>query len=185
MRVIILGRPGTGKTTLVKLLVEHFPGFFQGFYTEEIRRGTQRFGFRIVTLSGKLGMLAAKEGNSLFRVGSYRVFVEEFERLVLPELEEALKRRIPILVDEIGKMELYSPRFAEFIETIWKEALFVLATSCLPELPQVKELLRKGTAERLFLSQSNREEIFRVLLGRVESFKKEGGTDSPFHRSTN
>ncbi|MGQ9622732.1 MAG: nucleoside-triphosphatase [Candidatus Caldatribacteriaceae bacterium] len=185
MRVIVLGRPGTGKTTLVKLLVEHFPGFFRGFYTEEIRRGAQRFGFRIVTLSGKLGMLAAKEGNSSFRVGSYRVFVEEFERLVLPELEEALKRRIPIVVDEIGKMELYSLRFAELIETIWKEAPLVLATSCLPELPQVKELLRKGMTERLFLNQGNREEIFRVLLERVESLKKEGGTGPSSHRSTN
>lgn len=172
MRVIVLGRPGTGKTTLVKLLVGRFPGFFQGFYTEEIRHGTQRSGFRIITLSGKLGTLAAKEGNSPFRIGSYRVFVEEFERLVLPELEEALKHKAPILLDEIGKMELYSLRFAELTETIWKEALFVLATSCLPELLQVKELLRKGVTERLLLNQSNREEVFRALLRRVESFKR-------------
>jgi hypothetical protein len=103
IRLVILGRPGVGKTTLVKRVAEHFPGLFHGFYTEEIREGRIRTGFRIVTLSGKRGVLATKGGASPLRVGAYAVFVEDFERLVLPELENALKQKVPLLVDEIVK----------------------------------------------------------------------------------
>lgn len=121
IRLVILGRPGVGKTTLVKRVAEHFPGLFHGFYTEEIREGRIRTGFRIVTLSGKRGVLATKGGASPLRVGTYAVFVEDFERLVLPELENALKQRAPLLVDEIGKMELSSQNFRKLLDILWKE----------------------------------------------------------------
>jgi len=67
-RLVILGRPGVGKTTLVKRVAEHFPGLFRGFYTEEIREGRVRTGFWIVTLSGKRSVLAAK-GRDLTSAG--------------------------------------------------------------------------------------------------------------------
>ena len=169
-RLVILGRPGVGKTTLVKRVAEHFPGLFRGFYTEEIREGRVRTGFWIVTLSGKRSVLAAKGGTSPLRVGEYAVFVEDFERLVLPELEDALEQRAALLVDEIGKMELFSRNFRKLLDTLWKEAELLLATSRFPEIPEVQELFARPGTMRFLLTPGNREEVFtrvRELIGEL------------------
>ncbi|MGQ9474415.1 MAG: nucleoside-triphosphatase, partial [Candidatus Caldatribacteriaceae bacterium] len=46
---MVLGRPGAGKTTLVRKVIEAFPGCFRGFYTCEIRKQGERVGFAIPT----------------------------------------------------------------------------------------------------------------------------------------
>jgi nucleoside-triphosphatase len=173
-RLVILGRPGVGKTTLVKRVAEHFPGLFHGFYTEEIREGRIRTGFRIVTLSGKRGVLATKGGASPLRVGTYAVFVEDFERLVLPELENALKQKVPLLVDEIGEMELSSQNFRKLLDILWKEAAFLLATSRFPGIPEVQELFAQPGTLRFFLTPKNREEVLTRVRELVGAFTKGG-----------
>lgn len=68
--ILITGKPRTGKTTLVKRLVESLRRVRAGgFYTEEITRNNIRQGFKIVTLDGKEGILAKKGMPSPFPVG--------------------------------------------------------------------------------------------------------------------
>jgi nucleoside-triphosphatase len=45
VNLLITGRPGCGKTTLVKRLCGKIASKAAGFYTEEIRRGAHRRGF--------------------------------------------------------------------------------------------------------------------------------------------
>ena len=52
-KVLLTGRPGCGKTTLIKRVVNNLPRRAGGFYTEEIRDGGMRAGFKIVTLDGE------------------------------------------------------------------------------------------------------------------------------------
>ena len=58
--LLITGRPGVGKTTLIKRLIPALPPA-GGFYTEEIRSCGERVGFKIVTLAGEEGILAQKD----------------------------------------------------------------------------------------------------------------------------
>ncbi len=52
--ILISGRLGTGKSTLIKRILEHIPpGAASGFLTEEIRDGYQKVGSRIVTTDGR------------------------------------------------------------------------------------------------------------------------------------
>lgn len=171
-RIVVLGRPGVGKTTLVRRVSEHFPGFFRGFYTEEIREKNIRTGFRIVTLSGKEGILALRGASSPFRVGTYAVFLEEFEKVALPELEEATRLSVPCLVDELGKMEFFSQRFTEVLKPLWERVPLLLATTRFPEIPQVREFLKE--AHRFLLTPQNREAVFSEVIHTIEALMKEG-----------
>src|SRR5947207_13000927 len=57
-KVLLTGRPGCGKTTLIKRVVNELALPAGGFYTEEIREHGQRFGFKIITLDGKEAVFA-------------------------------------------------------------------------------------------------------------------------------
>src|SRR6266480_93311 len=51
-KVLLTGRPGCGKTTLIKRVVNELAQPAGGFYTEEIRERGERVGFKIITLDG-------------------------------------------------------------------------------------------------------------------------------------
>src|SRR5436189_6277630 len=56
--ILLTGRPGCGKTTLIKRVVEELALPAGGFYTEEIRQGRERVGFKIITLSSNEAVVA-------------------------------------------------------------------------------------------------------------------------------
>jgi nucleoside-triphosphatase len=113
--LLITGRPGAGKTTLAMKVIEASGLSPGGFYTEEIRVAGDRKGFKIKTFGGREGTLAHVEHKDGPRVGKYSVDVESFESIALPELETALQGSQLIVIDEIGKMELFSQRFKELV----------------------------------------------------------------------
>lgn len=116
--ILLTGKPGVGKTTVIKKIVPLLGVDAGGFYTEEIRVMDRRMGFRIVTLDGKDGILAHVDCNSNYKVGKYRVDLDSFESVAIPTLEKAIKDKAIIVIDEIGKMELFSMKFKELVSNI-------------------------------------------------------------------
>ncbi len=111
--ILLTGRPGVGKTTVIMRLADRLTDRqVSGFYTDEIREGVKRLGFRATTLAGGTCVLAHVDIRSRQRVGRYGVDVGAFEQLVLPELRRRCK---VVLIDEIGKMECFSSPFVELI----------------------------------------------------------------------
>jgi nucleoside-triphosphatase len=68
---LLTGKPGTGKTSLIKQAIAGMQGKAGGFYTEEIRSGGVRQGFRLVTLDVEEAILAHLDIRSQHRVGKY------------------------------------------------------------------------------------------------------------------
>jgi nucleoside-triphosphatase len=167
MNVLITGRPGVGKTTLVQRVVSRLGVRPRGFTTEEIRVGGVRKGFRIRIFGGKEGVLAHVGLASPYRVGRYGVDLRAFEEIALPELEEALEEGAFLVIDEIGTMELFSRRFRDLV-------LRALDTPA-PLLGVLKERgdgflrsIREREDVRLFtLTTENREEVEEAVLGEV------------------
>ena len=96
-RILLTGPPGCGKTTVAGKVADILRNGASGFYTEEIRDAKkQRTGFRVVTLDGKRGELADKFSVHGPRVGSYRVNVESFERVALPQAGYPVLATIPL-----------------------------------------------------------------------------------------
>ena len=118
MKLLLTGPPGVGKTTVIQTVLSGIEIRAGGFYTQEMRRGGRRVGFSLKTLDGAEGVLAHIDYPRRYRVGRYGVDLNRFEAVALPALERALGEKELIVIDEIGKMELFSERFQEMVEHI-------------------------------------------------------------------
>ncbi|MCX7703488.1 MAG: nucleoside-triphosphatase [Planctomycetota bacterium] len=171
-RLLVTGRPGCGKTTLVKALLKRFPNRFCGFYTEEVREGDLRSGFTVADVRGLQRLLFASVSFSKAkkRVSKYGVDVAAFETVALKEMERSLEEKTPLVIDEIGKMELFSERFRNLLEQVFSSPLFVVATVHSHPHPFTDALKRRSDVELLFLDRSNFDETLSKLTFCTASF---------------
>lgn len=107
----LTGTPGIGKTTVIQRAAEALSGRrLGGFYTEEIRRGGVRQGFRLESFRGGSAVMAHVELPKRYRVGRYGVDVTAIDELSSTALATEPPADV-YLVDEVGKMECLSRRF--------------------------------------------------------------------------
>ena len=113
--LLLTGRPGIGKTTMIKAVAELLGERAGGFYTEEIRGPGARKGFRLVTLDGQEAVMAHVNlrGRGRPRVSRYGVDVKTIERVGVTAIRRAMQEGQIVVVDEIGKMELFCGPFKE------------------------------------------------------------------------
>jgi len=126
--ILICGPPGVGKTTLVKKILENINLRAGGFYTEEIRENNRRVGFKIISLDNQEGILAHISIKNSRRVGRYGVNIYDLENIGVKSLSQALRDDDLIIIDEIGKMEIFSDKFKDKILDCLNSEKFVLAT---------------------------------------------------------
>lgn len=115
--LLLTGRPGVGKTTVVERVVKNLSMPAGGFYTREIREGRRRVGFRLATWDGKSGIMSHVRFDTPYRVGKYGVDIRVIDKIGVPAIQEAMTSGNIIVIDELGRMELFSETFQE---TVWK-----------------------------------------------------------------
>jgi nucleoside-triphosphatase len=164
-RVFLLtGQPGTGKTAIIKEVLARIKVKGGGFYTEEIRAGGIRQGFRIVTLDGQEATLAHVDISSPYQVSKYKVDMDALNRVGVSALRQALKESDLIVIDEIGKMELLSPRFREAVTQAINSGKKVLGTIMLNPHPFADEIKRHTEVEVLVVTKDNHSEVMKKVL---------------------
>ena len=169
IRVLLEGRPGSGKTTVARRLVQQLRAAgvpTAGFTTEEIRDGTRRVGFRVEAVAGPRGTLAHVTFSGPPRVGKYGVDLGAFERIALPALEPPGVRGV-IVVDELGKMELASDRFRQAVEAVFDGGAAVVATVHAFRHPLTDALKARPDIEILRITSGNRDSLPGDLLARL------------------
>ncbi|MCD6363433.1 MAG: NTPase [Synergistetes bacterium] len=160
--LILTGPPGVGKTTLLKKLMEGVSDA-RGFFTEEIREGGRRRGFKLITLSGRECVLAHESLSSPYRVGKYGVNLSDFEKIGVGEIEKGLSEGASIIViDEIGKMELFSRRFEKALLKAL-DSLRVVATMGRINHPVVKRIRARKDVEIIEVRLDNRSILAHQL----------------------
>ncbi|MFH1482735.1 MAG: nucleoside-triphosphatase [Chloroflexota bacterium] len=162
---LLTGGPGSGKTTLIKEALASYSGGAGGFYTEEIRAGGVRQGFRLVTLEGETAVLAHVDFPGPFRVGKYGVDVAALERVGVKALRKALEEKRLVVVDEIGKMELFSTAFQEAVARALEMGR-VLGTIMLAPHPVADRIKALPQVRVLLLTRSN----FQACLQEVRAW---------------
>ena len=162
--LLLTGRPGVGKTTLLRELVARYRGPAGGFYTEEVRERGTRLGFDMVTLGGRRVALARIGFRGEHRVSKYGVDVEALERVGVEALREALQRDALVVVDEIGKMELFSPEFRDIVTEALEGGRRVLGTILWGSHPWADGLKRDPRVAVVEVTRENHQEVKRKVL---------------------
>jgi nucleoside-triphosphatase THEP1 len=161
---LLTGRPGTGKTSLIKQVAAQMKGRAGGFYTEEIRTRGTREGFRLVTLDGEEVILAHVNIHSQYRVGKYGVDIDGLERIGVPALHKAARYCDLVVIDEIGKMELFSANFREAVARVIDSGKRVLGTIMLNSNPWADAIKRQPQVNLLTVSRDNYHQVLEGLL---------------------
>ena len=162
--ILLAGRPGVGKTTVIKRVVDRLGGEAGGFYTEEIRQGGRRLGFKIITLEGEEGVLAHVDIKGAPRVSKYGVNVKDLEEVGVAALRRAIEEQRYVVIDEIGKMELYSQEFRRAVVEALESEKVVLGTVMGGPHPWVDTLKARPQVTVLTVTQGNREGMARRIL---------------------
>ncbi len=156
-----------GKTTLLLKVAQRLNAVrVGGFFTREIREAGGRVGFRVETFSGLSGTLAHVSCQQGPQVGRYRVNVEAFERIGVAGLENAVQEAGVILMDEIGKMELFSGRFQKAVVSALDSDKPVLATVMAQLDPFVDALKARADVQVVEVTSNNREHLAEELSAR-------------------
>ena len=147
----LVGANGAGKSTLIKTIATLvLPD-----------KGT-------ITLDGEEGILAHIDIQSPYRVGKYGVDIEKFEQVGVVSLEKAAMESHLVVIDEIGKMELFSPRFKEVVLKIISSGRMILGTVMLAPHPWADSLKEHPQVNLVSITRANHQEVLqdlRVWLG--------------------
>ena len=160
---LLTGRPGTGKTSLIKQAVAGIKGQVGGFYTEEIRSQGVREGFRLVTLDGKSAVLAHIDIKSPYRVSKYGVDTDSLDRVGVAALNEAARQSELVVIDEIGKMELFSDSFREAVSQIIASGQRVLGTIMLNPNPHADAIKHRPEVHLITVTRDNHHQVLEEL----------------------
>ena len=161
-KFLITGRPGAGKTTLVKKVARMLKPFHPvGFYTEEIREQGERVGFQLVSLDGQIRVMSHIDIQSPFRVGKYGVDVEGFERFLASLTFTAASRMV---IDEIGMMECLSEQFQRLVTEILDRDMTCVATICTAWNGFIEGIKQKPDVTLFTIDHGNRDSLATVVL---------------------
>lgn len=169
--LLLIGRPGIGKTTVIKKVAESLRDRAGGFYTEEIRGSDgRRKGFRLVTLEGEETTMAHVNlrGEGRPRVSRYGVDVEAIEQVGVAALYEAMEAGRLVVIDEIGKMELFCEPFKEAVLQAVDGPYSVIATAMRGSHPWVDALRAKPQIVVGEVTRGNRDQLPERIVERLK-----------------
>jgi len=166
--ILITGAPRIGKTTLIKEVIKKIAKEnLCGFYTEEIREKDKRVGFVIKGIGNAEGILAHIDTKSNYKVGKYRVKIEDLEKIGVKEIEKGNKL---IIIDEIGKMELFSKRFKHAVTSALNSKSMVVGTIGMIEDKFIKEIRNRPDTTILTLTKENYQRLKEAIAKEIGKF---------------
>jgi nucleoside-triphosphatase len=166
---LLTGSPGTGKTTVIRQVIAGSEFKAGGFYTEEIRSGGTRQGFRIITLDGQDAVLAHVDSHSRYRVSKYGVDIQNLDSIGVAAINQAIEISDLIVIDEIGKMELFSPHFRQAVLKAIDSGKKVLGTVMLNPHHFADNIKHHPEVKVIQLTRANHDEVLREILDWIKS----------------
>jgi nucleoside-triphosphatase len=124
-------------------------------------------GFELCTFDDSTGLLAHVDFRSRFRVGRYGVDINPLEELGIRAIVKGIERGSLIIIDEIGRMELYSTRFQEIVLRALDADARLLATVGPQPLPFLQAVKSRVDCETLQLTEVNRDRIAADIVSRL------------------
>jgi nucleoside-triphosphatase len=173
---LLTGSTGTGKTTIVKEALRRTKAKAGGFYTEEIRISGTRQGFKIVTLDGHEAILAHIDTSSPCHVSKYGVDIHNLDNIGVNAVFKAIRESTLIIIDEIGKMELFSACFKEAVLKAIDSGKKVLATIMLNSHPFADGIKRHPRVTLIQVNRVNNEMVLQEIIKWIKTTADENNS---------
>jgi nucleoside-triphosphatase len=158
-KFLLTGRPGCGKTTLIKRVLNELTLPAGGFYTQEIRKGSQRVGFKLVTLEGQEALLAHVDFETPQRVGRYGVDLSALDTIGAEAIRAAVCKRQIVVIDEIGPMEIRSATFCNVVTEALDSRAPIFATITGRSLPFTDAIKKRSDLIIITVRPNNRDQL--------------------------
>jgi nucleoside-triphosphatase len=163
--ILLTGHPGCGKTTLVRRVVARVQGPVGGFYTQEIREGGVRQGFKMVTFDGQEGVLAHVNIQSARRIGRYGVDLDALDTVGVASLRRAVEQGGLVVIDEIGPMEIFSQAFRQAVIDALASDSLVFGTIVRRSKPFSDQIKARPDVRVIEVTPANRDDLLENILG--------------------
>jgi nucleoside-triphosphatase len=165
-KLLIEGAYGAGKSKLMDRVITRLGGKLKigGFYTRDIFENGEKVGVRIITVDKKEGLLAHKNSDSRVKVNGLGVNLEDIANIAVPAIERAIHEGGVVMIDEIGRMELYSKRFREAVELAMDSDNPVIATVQTEGAAYAAGLKERPSIRVLHLDLTNRDDVLDMAV---------------------
>jgi len=176
--LLLTGHPQCGKTTIIRKITSELGVQAGGFFTEEIFGPGGRQGFKLFTLEGRHAILAHKDlrGDKVPRVGRYGVNLDVLEQTGISALQAAAAAGKVVIIDEIGKMELLSPRFRDAVLQLIFSPAIIIGTIVYKPQPQADLFKQLAQVTLWEVNQRNRDLLPQMALEWLAGQTKQGRT---------
>ncbi len=162
--VALTGYAGVGKTTLIRDIARQLVDYDPiGFYTSEIREKGVRKGFELNSLDGVRTVFAHVDKSVGTRVGRYGVDIGTFETFLDRLRLEQVERKL-VIIDEIGRMECFSPKFVSLVARLLDSDRVVLTTVAMRGSGLIRKIKRRDDTVLFELTIVNRGRLRDEIL---------------------
>jgi len=146
-----------------------------GFFTGEIREHGMRAGFTIEAIRSwdqgaqdnsekkYQAVMAHVNSRSPYKVGRYGVNISAIDEVGVTALREGMKRSKIIIIDEIGRMEMYSSLFQKEVENVLDCSLPVLGVIQMKRNPFLNRIRKRDDVTVIQVTPDNRDELPKRL----------------------
>lgn len=173
MKILLTGRPRSGKTTLLQALIKDVPAK-QGLVAAEVRKDGERIGFDLQDNQGRIAPLARIDTPTEHTVGRYSVDIASLDDFIDPLF--AYQPDELLYIDEIGHMQLFSEKFRRLIKNYLDSDHDLIGTiSYIYKYPFITEVRRRDDVLLCVATPENRDDLKESLhaaLANREQFRQ-------------
>jgi nucleoside-triphosphatase len=134
-----------------------------GTLTPEIRRDSERWGFKVLDIkSGKEAVFASIEMKPA-AVSRYGLDMEAFEKIAVPALEFGIGSADIVAIDEIGNMEVHSERFKQLVSRALDAKKVIAAVSFKSKDEFIEKVKSRKDVKVHYLTRPNYNRVSKEI----------------------
>ena len=175
-KIGLTGQPSIGKTSVFVKVCKMLEGEGRsvgGMITKEIREGGMVVGWKCINWdTGEEGIFAHKDFEDKLIVEEMGVDLKVLEDIGVNAMEWALENADVIVIDEVGKKEVESPRFVQAVQTCMEtEKPLMVTLHKKSRNPLLQEIRRRDDMRILEVTSVNRNllpyKMIKILRGEL------------------
>jgi nucleoside-triphosphatase len=122
-------------------------------------------------MDGETGILAHVKYPGRNSVGKYKVNINDLESIAVRSVEKAIMEKRPVVIDEIGKMEILSEKFKRIVQIALNSNLPIIGSIALAKEVYFNNIRKRDDIMVVELTDDNKK-ILRTMI--LDMLKKDG-----------